>query len=212
MRSPLRTSAAGGVSFAENVKRGPDEMLRGRCAAFAVRRSMFDFLPQRPSPSSPAIRLASTLSSPARGASLPFGLFPMKALPLLLVTLLLSACVSSPVEPRIASFSGDYIDARKFPAAKIQPVRRADLRVPVFLRERELDASTVVAFMVETDGSVSEIQIVRTTDQEFAEAVRESISGWQYLPPVIEGKPARVVVEETVEWRPRLRSAPRDLQ
>ncbi len=84
--------------------------------------------------------------------------------------------------------------------------------MPVFLRERELDASTVVAFMVETDGRVSEIQIVRTTDQEFAEAVRESVSGWQYLPPVIEGKPARVVVEETVEWRPRLRSAPRDLQ
>jgi len=57
--------------------------------------------------------------------------------------------------------------------------------------------------MVETDGRTSEVQIVSTTDQEFAEAVRESVSGWRYAPPVKDGKPVRVVLEESVGWRPR---------
>ena len=127
----------------------------------------------------------------------------MKALPLLIITLLMAACASSPTTPRNVTFTGDYIDAREDIAAKIVPVFKAPLSVPLYLRQQELDASAVVAFMVETDGRTSEVQIVSTTDQEFAEAVRESVSGWRYPPPVKDGKPVRVVLEESVGWRPR---------
>jgi TonB family protein len=132
----------------------------------------------------------------------------MKALPLLIVTLLMVACASSPTAPRRVTFTGDYIDARVDIAAKIVPVLRVPPSVPIYLRQRELEASAVVAFMVETDGRTSEVQIVSTTDQEFAEAVRESVSGWRYAPPAKDGKPVRVVLEESISWRPQFPWAP----
>ena len=120
----------------------------------------------------------------------------MRSLPLLIFTLLMAACASSPPAPRTITFTGDYIDARKDTAAKIWPSHKEPLNVPAVLRERGFHVSAVIAFMVETDGRTSEVQIVSTTDQEFAEAVRESVSGWRYAPPVKDGKPARVVLEE----------------
>jgi TonB family protein len=136
----------------------------------------------------------------------------MRTLPLLVVVLLMAACASSPKAPRTTTFTGDYLDARKDIAAKIFPMQQEPLHVPFYLRERELDASAVVAFMVETDGRTSEVQIVSTTDQEFAEAVRESVSGWRYAPPVKDGKPVRVVLEETVGWKATAGSAPRGIR
>jgi TonB family protein len=125
----------------------------------------------------------------------------MKILPLIVFSLLLAACASSPTPPRIVTFTGDYIDARKDPAAKPVSLHKAPLQVPAYLRERDLAASAVVAFMVEADGSTSEVQIVSTDDQEFAEAVRESVLGWRYAPLVQNGTPVRVVIEESFGWR-----------
>lgn len=136
----------------------------------------------------------------------------MRALPLLVVTLLMAACASSPPAPRNTTFTGDYIDARKDSAARIVPVHKEPLRVPAYLLGRDIDASAVIAFMVERDGRTSGIQIVSTTDQEFAEAVRESVSGWRYAPLVKDGKPVRVVLEETVGWKPTAGSSPRGIQ
>jgi outer membrane biosynthesis protein TonB len=126
----------------------------------------------------------------------------MRTLLLIVFSLLVAACASSPTSPRIVTFTGDYIDARKDPAAKIAPSHKEPLRVPGYLREHDLDASAVVTFIVETDGRTSEIQIVSTTDEEFAKAVCESVSGWRYAPLVKNGTPVRVVIEESFGWRP----------
>lgn len=140
----------------------------------------------------------------------------MKTLLLLVVSLLVVACVSSSTAPapRRVTFTGDYIDARKDTAAKIVPVHKEPLRAPagVYVRDRDRDVAAVVAFMVETHGRTSEIQIVSTNDQEFAEAVCESVSGWRYAPPVRDGTPVRVVLEESfgVSHRRKLAGPPED--
>ncbi|MFO1451370.1 MAG: energy transducer TonB [Opitutaceae bacterium] len=127
----------------------------------------------------------------------------MKLIPLLIFSLLLAACASSPKALRKVSFSGDYIDTRKDITVKAVPTYRAPLRVPAYVRARNWNDSVVVAFMVEADGRTSEVQIVSTDDDELAEAVRESVSVWRYAPPMKNGKPVRVVVQETVGWRPQ---------
>lgn len=115
--------------------------------------------------------------------------------------MLMTACTSAPTARPVATFTGNYIDARKDSTARITPVHKAPLHVPVYLIAHDIDASAVVAFMVETDGRTSEVQIVSTTDDEFAEAARESLSGWRYTPPVRDGTPVRVVLEETISYR-----------
>lgn len=124
----------------------------------------------------------------------------MRSLPLLIIAMLMAACASSPTARPVATFTGDYIDARKDSTARIKAVHKAPLHVPVYLIERDLDASAVVAFMVETDGRTSEVQIVSTTDDEFAEAVRESLLGWRYAPPIRDGTPVRIVLEESIGY------------
>ena len=132
----------------------------------------------------------------------------MKSLPLLIVALLMAAC-SSPLRVRpAATFTGDYLDSRKDPATKGVVAHKTPLRVPAYLEGREIDASAVVAFMVEKDGRTSEVQIVRTTDDAFAEAVRASVSGWRYTPFLKDGAPVRVVVQETVSWKPQFPKGP----
>lgn len=124
----------------------------------------------------------------------------VKSLPLLLIALLLAGCTSSPAARPAATFSGDYIDARKDRTVKIEPVHKAPLHVPAYLIAHDIKASAVLAFMVETDGRTSEIQIVSTTDDEFAEAARQSLSNWRYAPPRRDGAPVRVVLEESVGY------------
>jgi hypothetical protein len=125
----------------------------------------------------------------------------MRSLPLLIIAMLMAACTSPPIARPVPTFSGDYIDARKDSAARIEPVHKAPLRVPVYLIEHDIDASAVVAFMVETDGRTSEVQIVSTTDDEFAEAVCESLLRWRYAPPIKDGAPVRLVLEESIGYR-----------
>ena len=118
----------------------------------------------------------------------------MRVIAAAIFSLLLAACASSPKVLRSVTFSGDYIDAREDIAAKIVPTHKEPLRVPAYLLDRNWDdVSAVVAFIVETDGRTSEVQIVSTDDQEFAEAVCESVSGWRYAPAMKDGKPVRVV-------------------
>ena len=124
----------------------------------------------------------------------------MRSSSLLIIAMLMAACASSPTARTVATFTGDYIDARKDSKAKIKSVHKAPLHVPVYLIAHDIDASAVVAFMVETDGRTSEVQIVSTTDDEFAEAVRESLLNWRYAPPIRDGTPVRVVLEESISY------------
>ena len=118
----------------------------------------------------------------------------MRALTLLVVTLLMAACTSSPIAPHNITFTGDYIDARSGIAAKIRPLHKEPLPAP--LREPGPHVSAVIAFIVEMDGRTSEVQIVSATDRAFAQAVCESVSGWRYAPPMKDGKPVRIALEE----------------
>ncbi len=64
------------------------------------------------------------------------------------------------------------------------------------LRKNGIDASAVIAFIVEKDGTTSEAQVVKTTDEEFGEAARQSILRRRYSPPKKGGQPVRIAVEE----------------
>ena len=125
----------------------------------------------------------------------------MRSLPLLITVMLMAACTSPPIARSVPTFSGDYIDARKDSTARINPVHQAPLHVPAYLIQHDIDASAVVAFMVETDGRTSEVQIVSTTDDQFAEAVCESLLRWRYAPPIRDGALVRVVLEESIGYR-----------
>ena len=119
--------------------------------------------------------------------------------------MLLAGCATSPEgnrPPSHVTFTGEYLDARTSPAiVTVKRIYREPLNVPLTLRKSQIDADASVAFIIEKDGTISQAQIVKATDDEFGEAARQSVLRWRYSPPKKDGQPVRVALQEPFTLR-----------
>lgn len=81
------------------------------------------------------------------------------------------------------------------------PIFRAALRDPSFARsfqpdypvgllQREIEGSVTVRVLIGTDGRVRQVQILRTTDPDFAKATeKQAIRAWRFKPATRDGVP-----------------------
>jgi hypothetical protein len=111
----------------------------------------------------------------------------MKTIIAIISTIMLVACSTTPDIPPImvnntVSFTGEYTwspDVRPQPLS--QP--RAPFGMP---------GEAVISFIVEVDGSTSQIQIAKATSAPFGELARACVSRWVFRPGSKGGKPIRV--------------------
>jgi TonB family protein len=108
----------------------------------------------------------------------------MRAALMSVVALFLASC-ASPV-----AFTGQYVDGRIFPADV--SIRTISTPGPRYLGRGGGESSAVVAYMVEKDGSTSQVQLVSATDDELGKAACEAVMHWRFTPPMKDGVLVRV--------------------
>lgn len=76
---------------------------------------------------------------------------------------------------------------------------------PEGLRSAHIDGQVLVQFVVDERGSaeMSTFKVVKTTNQEFAEAVRRAISNTAYSPAEIRGKAVKQLVQQPFVFNAR---------
>jgi periplasmic protein TonB len=61
---------------------------------------------------------------------------------------------------------------------------------PVGLLQREIEGSVTVRVLVDTEGRVRQVQVLRTTDPDFAKATeRQALKAWRFKPATRDGRP-----------------------
>lgn len=127
----------------------------------------------------------------------------MKWLLPLLAVLGLNACMVTPaVRPtpvstavqNEVSFTGDYIDIADVDTSPT-PISRAR---PIYPREflrAGIGGEAQVVFLVDTEGTPTQVQIERATDAAFGDAARNSVVQWRFTPAMKNDRPVCVRME-----------------
>lgn len=96
-------------------------------------------------------------------------------------------------------FDGDYVTFKEA-KPKFRPVHQEQPVYPQELLSKRVEGYALVAFLVELDGTTTQVQVVEATDSAFGEAARTAISQWQFSPPQFGGTPGRIAMTLPVEF------------
>ncbi|MFT3782196.1 MAG: energy transducer TonB [Nibricoccus sp.] len=72
---------------------------------------------------------------------------------------------------------------------KPKPIKRVQPLYPAELKANKISGEAVVSFVVDTDGTVKNIRVERTTEQAFGEAAVAAVAEWKFEPGSIKGTP-----------------------
>jgi len=117
-----------------------------------------------------------------------------------IVFLLAASFYAVPAFAQSTSTSDDadptYFDFQVDQAVKIR-VNRAPA-YPEHLRAAHIDGQVLVQFVVDERGAaeMSTFKVVKTTNQDFAEAVRRAVSSTSYSPAEIRGRRVKQLVQQ----------------
>jgi TonB family protein len=115
------------------------------------------------------------------------------------LALFLASCASPPARP--VTFTGEYLDAIANPAiVYLRPIMMPRPQIPLSVRQAGGGASAVVAFMVETDGSTSQVQLVSASNEKFGQAACQAVALWRFAPPTKGGKPVRAAKQVPIDF------------
>lgn len=114
-------------------------------------------------------------------------------------------------EPAVGQLERELVDraaARTLPE-DAQPPEPLDGNQPAKMPESALsaatDATVVVRFVVDVDGSVKNVQLLRG-DEPFVAAALAAVKTWRYEPARLDGRPLAVYRVQKVQFRTRLPS------
>ena len=103
--------------------------------------------------------------------------------------------------PMLDMLFNDSVDSPVVPLGMLRA------RFPEDLAERGLEGSVVVRFVVDTTGraDMATFRVVRSSDEGFSQAVRQSVSSARFRPASSRGRKVRQLVTRTFNFcRPRL--------
>ncbi|MBN2038190.1 MAG: energy transducer TonB [Chitinispirillaceae bacterium] len=83
----------------------------------------------------------------------------------------------------------------------IIPLVRTEVPYPLIAQDRGIEGSVVVIYVVEKSGHVGDIWIAKSSHYYFSKAVMKHVRKWRFKPPVIDGRAARVKVQQPIEFR-----------
>jgi TonB family protein len=134
----------------------------------------------------------------------------MKAIPALVLTsllLLLASCASSgtslaPAPSVSPSAAGEKIyDLEELDQKPVIKGRRAAPTYPFELKKRGIQGEALVTFVVDTQGKVRDLQIVRADHSEFAKAGAAAAVRWEFTPGRKDGVPVNTRMQIPIGFR-----------
>jgi TonB family protein len=127
--------------------------------------------------------------------------------------------VSEPVIP-VASVDSPVLEAHTAPAAPVSipaaidpvypasrvkeglvPLERTEVPYPLIAKDRGIEGSVDVQFVVDKSGSVEDIWIAHSSNTFFSYAVLKNVRKWRFKTPMIDGKAARVKANQHFEFK-----------
>ena len=63
-------------------------------------------------------------------------------------------------------------------------------------------ASVRVQFVVNVDGSVSEVKTLTTTSKDMASEVERAVRKWKYRPAMKANQPIKVILQQQFDFKP----------
>jgi TonB family protein len=92
------------------------------------------------------------------------------------------------------SFTGRfvYIVNADVPPKLLFPARPI---YPFNMRAAQLSGNATIGFIVEVDGTTSQVQVVNATDPAFGDSARECVTKWRFHPGEKAGRPVRVAMD-----------------
>ncbi len=88
---------------------------------------------------------------------------------------------------------GDVVEPRV--VTKVNP------KYPPEARSEGLQGTVIVLATIETNGTVSEIEVIESTREDFEAAAIEAVRQWKFEPATLEGKPVAVEFSLTIRFR-----------
>ncbi|MGC4072014.1 MAG: energy transducer TonB [Nibricoccus sp.] len=113
---------------------------------------------------------------------------------LLLGILFTSACQTPPSSPAVTVSDSSEV----FPLSDVnEPPKTVSMARPYFpdhLRGSRSE-SCVVRFVVNTEGRVVNVTVVKSTSKEWSNAAVQAVSSWRYKPAKKDGRPVNCVLQ-----------------
>lgn len=81
------------------------------------------------------------------------------------------------------------------------PVRRMQPIYPAQLRSNGIQGDVLVMFVVRSDGTVTNIEILRSTHREFSDSVKRSVKKWFFQPGEKDGQAVHTRVRQAIPFR-----------
>ena len=81
------------------------------------------------------------------------------------------------------------------------PIYRPDPRYPKNARRKRIEGTVILAIVVETDGTTSDIHVVKPLDPDLDRAAMECVGTWRFRPGEKDGHPVRVMAQIEVNFR-----------
>ena len=88
-------------------------------------------------------------------------------------------------------------------AESIKPPERTRFikpEYPVSMRARRSEGKAIYEIVVDREGFVSDMHLLKEADEEFVAAGFRSVARWRYKPATLSGKPVKVYLTVIVEW------------
>lgn len=94
----------------------------------------------------------------------------------------------------VSAYKLREVDVPPKPIEQVQPI------YPVADRNPGKNGTVWIAFIVDTDGTVKQAQVVRTSAVEFGAAALAAVKQWRYKPALKNGVPVRVRMAVPIEF------------
>jgi protein TonB len=81
------------------------------------------------------------------------------------------------------------------------PIYRPDPKYPKNARKKGIEGTVILAIVVETDGTASDIHVVKPLDPDLDRVAMECVGTWRFHPGEKDGRPVRVAAQIEVNFQ-----------
>ncbi len=84
----------------------------------------------------------------------------------------------------------------------VQPklIERVNPQYPLEMKQQGITGAVTVEYVIEKDGSVTDIKIVKSTDPRFSKEVVAAVSQWRFAPGMKKGRPMASRRQQTISF------------